>query len=80
MGILARLLEGVNAADVGVLLALVWLVVRLEWTRSETAAAHEAITRNIGGVRRELTRDIDRVRRDYPELSLSSTKETLRPN
>lgn len=24
--------------------------------------------------------DIDRVRRDYPELSLSSTKETLRPN
>ena len=29
VGILARLVEGVNAADVGVLLALVWLVVRL---------------------------------------------------
>ena len=35
--ILARLLEGVNVADIGVLPALVWLVVRLEWTRSENA-------------------------------------------
>ncbi len=57
-------MEGVNAADVGMLLALVWLVVRLEWTRSENAAAHAAITRNIEGVRRELTGNIEGVRRE----------------
>ena len=67
MGILARLVEGVNAADVGVLLALVWLVVRLEWNRSENAAAHDAITRNIEGVRRELTGNIEGVRRELTE-------------
>ena len=64
MGILARLVEGVNAADVGVLLALVWLVVRLEWTRSEHAAAHGALATNIEGVRRELTENIEGVRRE----------------
>ncbi len=64
MGILARLVEGVNAADIGVLLALVWLVVRLEWTRSENTAAHDAISRNIDGVKRDLTRDIDGVRQE----------------
>ena len=64
MGILARLVEGVNAADVGVLLALVWLVVRLEWTRSENAAAHGALAGNIEGVRRELTGNIEGVRRE----------------
>ena len=68
MGILARLVEGVNAADVGVLLALVWLVVRLEWTRSETAAAHAAITRNIDGVKRELTKDIDGVKQELNDV------------
>lgn len=64
MGILARLVEGVNAADVGVLLALVWLVVRLEWTRAEHAAAHGALAGNIEGVRRELTENIEGVRRE----------------
>ena len=61
MAILARLLEGVNAADIGVLLALVWLVVRLEWTRSENATAHAAITKNIDDVKRNLTKNIDDV-------------------
>ena len=59
-------MEGVNAADVGVLLALVWLVVRLEWTRSENAAAHAAIIRSIHGlkedVKRLLSGDIARMR------------------
>ena len=64
MAILARLVEGVNAADVGMLLALVWLVVRLEWTRAENATAHDAITKNIEGVRRELTGNIEGVRRE----------------
>ena len=53
-----------NAADVGMLLALVWLVVRLEWTRAENATAHDAITKNIEGVRRELTGNIEDVRRE----------------
>jgi hypothetical protein len=61
MAVLARLLEGVNAADIGVLLALVWLVVRLEWTRSENATAHAAITKNIDDVRHNLTKNIDDV-------------------
>ena len=72
-------MEGVNAADVGVLLALICLVVRLEWTRSENAAAHDAITRNINGVRRErtkgiggvkhgLTKDIDGVKQELNGL------------
>ena len=61
MAVLARLLEGVNVADVGVLLALVWLVVRLEWTRSENATAHAAITKNIDGVNQNLTKNIDDV-------------------
>ena len=64
MGILAQLLDGVNAADVGVLLALVWLVVRLEWTRSENAAAHDAIAKNIDGVKQDLNRKIDGVKQD----------------
>ena len=79
MAILARLLEGVNAADIGVLLALVWLVVRLEWTRSENATAHAAITKNIedlkqnltkniDGVKQNLTRDVDEVKQDVKML------------
>ena len=64
MAILARLLEGVNVADVGVLLALVWLVVRLEWTRAENATAHDTITRNIDGVKHEL----DDVKQDVKKL------------
>lgn len=64
MAILARLLEGVNVADVGVLLALVWLVVRLEWTRAENATAHDTIARNIDGVKHEL----DDVKQDVKKL------------
>ena len=64
MGILARLVDGVNVADIGVLLALVWLVVRLEWTRSENTIAHDGITRNIDGVRHDLNNKIDGVRHD----------------
>ncbi len=56
MGILARLLEGVNAADVGALLASVWLAVRLESFRSENAAAHDAITKKIDGLKQDLRR------------------------
>ena len=64
MAVLARLVEGVNAADIGVLLALVWLVVRLEWTRSENATAHAAITKNIADVRQNLTKEIAEVRQN----------------
>ena len=54
----------VNAADICVLLALVWLVVRLEWTRSENATAHAAITKNIDDVKENLTKNIDGVRQN----------------
>ena len=54
MEILARLLEGVNAADIAALIAAVWLVVRLESFRSENAAAHDAITKKIDGLKRDL--------------------------
>ena len=38
----------------GVLLVLVWLVVRLEWIRSENTNAHRAITRNIDDVKQDV--------------------------
>ena len=67
VSILTQILDGVNAADVGVLLALVWLVVRLEWTRSENAAAHDAIAKNIGGVKQDLNQKIDDVKEDLTQ-------------
>ena len=67
MGILTQLLDGVNAADVGVLLALVWLVVRLEWIRSENAAAHDSIDKTIGDVKQDLTQKIDDVKQDLTQ-------------
>ena len=42
---------------VGALLLLVWLVVRLEWARSDNAKAHAGITENIDGVKQDV-RDV----------------------
>ncbi len=67
MGDVLRLLalDG-PVVGVGVLVALAWLIVRLESTRSENAAAHAAahaaITRNIDAVKEELRRNIDGVK------------------
>ena len=47
---------------VGMLVALAWLIVRLESTRAENAAAHAAITRNVDGVKQQLAREIDGVK------------------
>lgn len=60
MGDLIRLLalDG-PVVGVGVLLALAWLIARLESTRSENAAAHEGITKNIDDVRQQLTKNVD---------------------
>lgn len=60
MGDLIRLLalDG-PVVGVGVLLALAWLIARLESTRSENAAAHQGITKNVDDVRRQLTKNID---------------------
>ena len=55
-------------AGVGVLVALAWLIVRLESTRSENAAAHAAITRNIDAVKGQLTKDIDGVKQDVRDV------------
>ena len=51
MGDLVRLMTLEGA---GVLLVLVWLVVRLEWIRSENTNAHRAITRNIDDVKQDV--------------------------
>ena len=69
MGILARLVEGVNAADIGALPVAVWLAVRLEWTRSENTAAHAAITKAIDGLKQDPTRKIEGARQDPPNTS-----------
>ena len=63
MGDLLRLLalDG-PVAGAGVLVALAWLIVRLESTRSENAAAHATIARNIDGVKAQMSRDIDGVK------------------
>ena len=60
MGDLIRLLalDG-PVVGAGVLLALAWLIARLESTRSENAAAHEGITRNVDDLRQQLTKSID---------------------
>ena len=42
-----------NAADVGALLAAVWMVVRLESLRSENTAAHDAITKKLDGLKQD---------------------------
>lgn len=47
---------------VGVLLALTWLIVRVESTRAENAAAHAAIAKNIDGVKAQMSRDVDGVK------------------
>ena len=62
MGDLLRLLalDG-PVIGVGVLVALTWLIVRLESTRTETAAAHAAITQNMAGMQERLTKDIEGV-------------------
>ena len=53
---------------VGMLVALAWLIVRLESTRTENAAAHAAITRNVDGVKQQLTREIDDVKQDVQDV------------
>ena len=69
MGDVLRLLalDG-PVVGVGVLVALAWLIVRLESTRSENAAAHAAITRNIDAVKGQLTKDIDGVKQDVRDV------------
>ncbi len=59
MGDLLRLLalDG-PVIGVGVLVALTWLIVRLESTRTETAAAHAAITQTMAGMQERLTKDM----------------------
>lgn len=64
MEILAGLVEGVNVADIGALLAAVWLIVRLESLRSENTAAHDAIIKKIRSLKQDLSRKIDGVKQD----------------
>ena len=46
-------MEGVNVADIGALLAAVWLIVRLESLRSENTAAHDAIIKKIDSLKQD---------------------------
>ena len=52
----------------GVLLALAWLIARLESTRSENAAAHQGITKNIDDIRQQLTKNVDDVKHDVRDV------------
>ena len=69
MGDVLRLLalDG-PVVGVGVLVALAWLIVRLESTRTENAAAHAAITRNIDVVKEQLAKEIDGVKQDVHDV------------
>ena len=49
---MADLVRLMTLEGAGVLLVLVWLVVRLEWIRSENA--HRAITKNIDDVKQDV--------------------------
>ena len=72
MGDLVRLMTLEGA---GVLLVLVWLVVRLEWIRSENTNAHRAINKsiddirkNIGDVKQDVKKSIDDVRKNIDDI------------
>ena len=53
-----------NAADIGALAALVWLIVRLERLRSENNTAHDRIAWSIDGLKQDLTKSIDGLKQD----------------
>ena len=81
MGDMLRLLalDG-PVVGVGVLVALTWLIVRVESTRSENAAAHAAISRNIDGVKAQMSRDLDGVKaqmsRDLDGVKTQMSRDT----
>ena len=81
MGDLLRLLalDG-PVAGVGVLAALAWLIVRMESTRTENAAAHAAITRNIDGVKAQMSRDFDGIQQqiDGVKQDVRDVKQDVR--
>ena len=72
MGDLVRLMTLEGA---GVLLVLVWLVVRLEWIRSENTNAHRAIAKNIDDVKK----DIDDIRQDLKK-NVDDIKQDVKRN
>ena len=80
MGDLLRLLalDG-PLVGVGLLLAIAWLIVRLESTRSENAAAHDGITKNIESVRQQLTKNIDDVRQQLTK-NIDDVRQQLAKN
>ncbi len=80
MGDLVRLMTLEGA---GVLLVLVWLVVRLEWIRSENTNAHRAIARNIDDVRKsvdDVRNSVDDVRNSVDDVrrNLDDVKQDVR--
>lgn len=62
--VLSRLLDGVNAADIGALAAVVWLVVRLERFRSENNTAHDGIVASVDRLEQDVTKSIDGLKLD----------------
>ena len=81
MGDLLRLLalDG-PVAGAGVLIALAWLIVRVESTRSENAAAHAAIVKNIDGLKAQMSRDVDGLKaqmsRDVDGLKVQMSRDS----
>ena len=50
-----------DTLGVGSLLALVWLVARLEWTRSDAATAHRAIAKRLDDLTAQLRKTAEDV-------------------
>lgn len=50
-----------DALGVGSLLALVWLVARLEWTRSDAATAHRGIAKRLDDLTAQLRKTAEDV-------------------
>ena len=56
MNVLLRFLEGMlSPENLPVVLILAWLVVRLEWTRRDTAKAHEGIGAQLGSLESQIS-------------------------
>lgn len=64
------------------LLALVWLVARLEWTRSDSATAHRGIAKRLDGLSEQVQKtaeDVAYLRGRQDERDRATSPSELRP-
>ena len=58
-----------DTLGVGSLLALVWLVARLEWTRSDAATAHRAITKRLDDLSAQVRKTAEQVQKAAEDVA-----------